>query len=192
MSYESWLEFMYQLEREHKATGPNQSESMIHYTRLNARRMARLEKTFKLREDLTEKLQHLQRSYFWLVITESWCGDAAQILPILAAMANSTNNIDLRLILRDEHPDLMDRFLTDGSRSIPKLIAIDVRTGEVVGSWGPRPVDAQAMVLAHKENPQESYPELQKRLQLWYNKDKGLQTQAEIAVAIDHWESLDI
>ena len=192
MSYKNWLELMYQLERENKTTGPKQTESMISYTRLNAHRMNRLEKTVKLTEEMKEKLGNLQRSYIWLVITESWCGDAAQLLPVIAAMANSTDMVALRLILRDEHSELMERFLTDGSRSIPKLIAIDTRTGKVVGSWGPRPQDAQAMVIAHKADPQESYQELQKRLQMWYNKDKGLQTQEEMAACIDYWEGLDI
>lgn len=180
MTYEVYRDLVDRLIAEGKTTGPNQSEAMLGYTKLNAQRMNRLDKKMKLDENLLQALETLNGEYIWLVITEGWCGDAAQILPIFQKIAESTDKISLQVILRDDHPELIDNFLTDGAKAIPKLISMDKGSKEVVATWGPRPAPAQQMLMEFKANPSLSYDEFSLSLQKWYNRDKGKTTQEEL------------
>jgi hypothetical protein len=116
----------------------------------------------------------------WLVISEPWCGDAAQVVPVLATMAAQMPGSELRLVLRDEQPELMDRYLTNGGRSIPKLIAIDRESGAERFSWGPRPQAAQELVLALREVHQGDWKAVVEELHRWYHADATRSTQREI------------
>lgn len=180
MDYEQYRAFITERLENNQSTGTNHSEAMVGYTDLNDKRMKRLDKTVKLTEETLAALQSIETPVIWLVLTEGWCGDAAQSVPIMAKMAAETPNIDLRLILRDENLDIMDEFLTNGGRSIPKLIVLNKATLEVLGSWGPRPVEAQQLFWEAKNSPDFNYPDVQKALQLWYAKDKTLSTQREL------------
>ena len=181
MSYEDFRTLVSGLVAEGKTTGPKQSEEMAHYTSMNDHRMNRLDKTTKLNPELVEALEAIDHKQYWLVLTEGWCGDAAQIVPILAKMAEAAPNVELRLVLRDEHLDLMDQYLTNGGRSIPKLIVVDAETYESKGSWGPRPAEVQEMVMARKNDPNaEPYSEFVKKVQLWYARDKTQAVQGEL------------
>ena len=80
-----------------------------------------------------------------LVIAEDWCGDASSTIPIVARFADAVPGMELRLLRRDEHPELMDRYLTNGARSIPIVIVLDESFREL-GHWGPRPAELQAWV----------------------------------------------
>ncbi len=192
MSYETYRKLIDDLLAENrttsKAPGFN-TPAMLEYTKLNVARMNRLDKTGKLTDVTLEKLNQINQAQTWLVITEGWCGDAAQIVPVLQKMATANGNIQLRFILRDENPELMDAFLTQGSRSIPKLILLDPETLEVLGNWGPRPSVAQAMVLAAKEEMEnmldkalkaQRYEELKTTLHSWYAQDKTQLIQQEL------------
>lgn len=187
--YHEFNQMVAGLVSEGKTTGPHQSDALLHYTELNLKRMTRLDKTIKLTEELTQMLQGLQKKYIWLVITEGWCGDAAQIIPALNTMAEASDNISLRLILRDEHLDLMEQYLTNGAKSIPVLICLDADSLEVLGHWGPRPLVPQEMVMKNKENHELSHDDLVLQLQKWYNKDKTLSIQQELLRAIEKWEA---
>ncbi len=113
-----------------------------------------------------------------LVIAEDWCGDASNTVPVLARWAETTPGLDLRIVRRDKHPDLMDRYLTDGtSRSIPIVIALDEEFREL-GHWGPRPTTLQAWVMANKATipKAELYPQVRR----WYAKDHGETTIREV------------
>ena len=178
-----------QLVAEGKTTGPNQSEDMAHYTKMNQARMNRLDKTVKLNPELVEAVKSLGEGYDWTVITEAWCGDAAQNLPIIAAMAAENPAIELTLVLRDENLDLMDQHLTNGGRSIPKLLIYDKASGEVVNTWGPRPAPVQQMVMDYKQLDPETrphYSELVKQGQVWYNKDKTQTAQQELLETLNN------
>src|SRR6476620_5284051 len=107
--------------------------------------MQRLGKTVELAELVKTAAQDVKRKMIWLIITEGWCGDAAQNIPVIEKIASESGNIETRYILRDENPELIDQFLTEGARSIPKLIAIDRNSGDVLGTWGPRPKTAQKL-----------------------------------------------
>lgn len=190
MSYRTYRDLMQSKLSQNQTTGPNQSEEMVQYTRLNEQRMHRLEKTTHLREEFQERLQKLNHAYHWLVLTEAWCGDAAQSVPVLGAIAEVSPFIELRILLRDEHLDVMDQFLTNGARSIPKLIAMAAPSGEVIGTWGPRPAAAQAMIVAHQANPVKTKAELSQDLQLWYARNKTADIQAELMACLDEWEQI--
>lgn len=155
------------------ATGPDQSEAMANYTMLNDKRMKRWDKTIKITEDAKQKIADFKGDFTWVVLTESWCGDAAHVVPAIQKVAELNDNIDLKIVLRDENEALMDQFLTNGGKSIPKLIMLDNATGEVVGSYGPRPTEATAMVNDYKTKHGALTPEFKEELQHWYNKNKG-------------------
>ncbi|WP_299459472.1 thioredoxin family protein [uncultured Microscilla sp.] len=187
-TYAEYRTMIDQLLSEGKTTGDNHSEDMLHYTKMNVQRMKRLDKTAKLNEEMLTTIASIKHSQTWVVITEAWCGDAAQIVPVLAKIAEASPKIDLKLILRDEHLDVMDAYLTDGARSIPKLIALDSETLKELGVWGPRPTPAHEMVMERKKNNDgESYLEFATRLHGWYAKDKTQTTQKELAETMQRW-----
>ena len=199
MTYDAYRQLTDELLAQGKTTGENHSEAMIHYTQLNVARMNRLDKTTRLLEATREQLQHVNRPMIWLTLTEAWCGDAAQIIPVLQKIAEASELVELRLILRDEHPEIMNAFLTNGGRSIPKVILLDAQTLDVLGSWGPRPAVLQEMVMAaradmealtDKEAKKERYQELTAAAQKWYAKDKTQSIQEEFLKAVK--ESLGV
>ena len=178
ISYSGYRSLVHNLLTEGKSTGPEQSDDLTNYSKLNDRRMKRLDKTIKISEETIQEFQKVKQPQTWLVLTEGWCGDAAQNLPILNKIASDTANIDLKIVLRDENLDLMDLFLTNGGRSIPKLIALD-KDNNVLDFWGPRPTIATKMVADYKEKNGALDPQFKQDLQVWYNKDKGKSVQAD-------------
>jgi hypothetical protein len=182
-TYQEYKDLVKSLLAENKSTGPNQSEALTNYSMLNDRRMKRLDKTIKITEETIEEVQKLNEPQTWLVITEGWCGDAAQNLPVLQKMAVLNENIDLKLVLRDENLELMDLFLTNGSRSIPKLVALD-KDNNVLNTWGPRPTVATKMVADYKAEHGVLDAQFKQDLQVWYNKDKGKSTQDDFVKII--------
>lgn len=187
ISYPEYVRLMEELSESGGTTGPVKSESLARYTHLNAARMRRLHKTAKLSVERNERLQSLGKPQTWLIITESWCGDAAQILPFVQLLAQENPRISVKLVFRDDHPELMDQFLTKGTRAIPVVIFLN-ELDEVLGHWAPRPVDAQDMVIARKADPNpEPYDTFQVKLQKWYLKDKGRSTVEEV---LNRWEAV--
>jgi thioredoxin-like negative regulator of GroEL len=180
-SYPEYRKLMADLLKEGKSTAVEQTQERTHYSELNEARMHRLDKTIKITEENSAKLKTLNKSYLWIVLTESWCGDAAQILPVLNKMVLEANQkIELKLVLRDENEDLMSHFLTNKAKAIPKLIVIDKATGSVVGDWGPRPQGAIDLIERYKEKFGVIDETTKTELQLWYLHDKGVSTQNEI------------
>lgn len=160
-------------------TGTHQSPEMLDYARLNDHRMDRVEKRFQMLPSLQEKLNQLTDPLHWLVLSEGWCGDAAQNLPALEKIAeHSHGKIHLRVLLRDENTELMDQWLTNGGRSIPKLIQLNAAF-EVTGSWGPRPAEAQAMVEAARAAGEDHHVYAE-RVHKWYAHNNSADLQKEI------------
>lgn len=180
--YPTYRQHLTDLLAEGKTTGPNQSEFYIKIATLNQSRMKRLDKRTQLIADLAALMAGLKKNYQLLVLTEGWCGDAAQILPVLQKMTEASSKIDLQLILRDEHLELMDLFLTDNGRSIPKVLVLDPGTKQVLADWGPRPAFAQKMSMDYKYQPEPkpAYEPHHMELHSWYTKDKTLSTQGEL------------
>jgi thiol-disulfide isomerase/thioredoxin len=184
-SYESYRDLVNKLSEHNATTGAVQSEALINYTKLNDRRMKRWDKTIKVPEDIQEKVNTVNDKMTWLVITESWCGDAAHLMPAMNKLAALNENIDLRVVLRDENEALMDRFLTNGTRSIPKLILIDDGSGEVVNTYGPRPSTLAKIVSDFKNTYGKLTPEFKEDLQHWYNRDKGQTTLEDLVDSLE-------
>jgi len=184
-SYTEYKEMVLQLIKEGKSTGDNQNESLYNFSKLNNQRMKRLDKQTKLSEDSLGKTKRIQKDFTWLVLTESWCGDAAQTLPVINKFAEANDKINLKVILRDENEDLMNQFLTNGSKSIPKLIVLDNSSNEVVGSWGPRSEMAAKMVTDYKNKNGKIDDQFKIDLQNWYNADKGANIEKELVDLIN-------
>ncbi|AOW09034.1 thioredoxin family protein [Flavobacterium gilvum] len=165
---------------EGKSTGSEQSEDLLQYSTLNEIRLRRLDKTLVVPDEIKEKLKSFEKEYTWLVIAEGWCGDAAQILPILNKMALETDKIDLRIVFRDSNDELMNKYLTNGARAIPKLLIIDKEAGVVCNHWGPRPQGATDLIKNYKAEFGVVNEEAKTQLQLWYLHDKGLSVQNEV------------
>jgi len=176
--YEEYNVLFKKLVAEGRTTGETTREK-IDYTKLNFSRSKRLDKTIKLSEEQNKYFQDKNVKQTWLVITEPWCGDAAQSLPFFNKLASSSENIELKIVLRDENPELMDSFLTYGSRSIPKLIILD-KYLEVVNHWGPRSKAATKVVDDYVQKHARIDEQLKTDLQLWYNKNKGEAIIAEM------------
>lgn len=188
-SYTEYRNIVTNLLAEGKATGPLQSDSLTHYTLLNETRMNRLEKTITITEENIQKIKALRKNYLFLVISEGWCGDAAQLLPVFTKMTALSDRIELKIVLRDENEELMNLFLTNGTKSIPKLIIIDKETMEVMGNFGPRPKEAAALVKNYKNKYGVIDETIKTELQLWYLKDKGIATQNEVMDILLNLES---
>ncbi|NQY06149.1 MAG: thioredoxin family protein [Flavobacteriaceae bacterium] len=183
MSYPAYRKLVSVVVAEGKSTGDKQSEALSNYSMLNDKRMKRLDKTTRLTESHIEAIKLYDEEVTWLVLTESWCGDAAQTMPMMNKIAELNDKIDFKVVLRDDNPELMSEFLTNGNLSIPKLIAFHPETKEVKGTFGPRPSIAIQMVAAYKKEHGALDPEFKRDLQVWYNKDKG-QNTAEDLVAL--------
>lgn len=180
MSYNEYRSLMTQLLDNQSTTGSDKSLDMVAYTVLNEHRMKRWDKTIKISGEAQEKIKSFNGDVTWLVLTESWCGDAAHVIPVINKVAELNSKINLRLVLRDENDALMQQFLTNGGKSIPKLIMIENASGEVLGTFGPRPAEATQLVkdyLAEHGMVTEEFKEI---LQTWYNKDKGQNTVANL------------
>lgn len=183
-SYQEYRKLVSDLVAEGKSTGPNQTEDLTHFSMLNVKRMDRLDKKIELSEATILRLQKLDKKQLWLVLTEGWCGDAAQNLPVIEKMAKQSSHIELRLILRDENPEVMNLFLTNGAQAIPKLISFDEDLN-VLFTWGARPSIATQMVADYKAKHGKLDPEFKKNLQVWYNKDKGGNLQSDFVALIE-------
>lgn len=189
-SYVKYRTIVSNLFKQHRVTGNEQSEALLHYTELNEARMNRLDKKIVITEDNIKKLLSLKKQYLWLVVSEGWCGDAAQILPVFNKMATITKNIEFKIIFRDENEALMKHFLTNGARSIPKLIVLETETHKVLGSWGPRPKGAGDLITSYKRQYGSIDETAKTELQLWYLHDKGMATQTEVTDMMLEFERL--
>lgn len=187
-SYPEYEKLIHNLLVENKTTGPNQHPKLVKFTEVNQHRMVRIAKTLQLLPEINQTLKQLNRNLLWVVLTEAWCGDAAQNIPVMAKIADASGGkIELKLLLRDENPQLMDQYLTNNTRSIPKLICLDATNGQELGTWGPRPAKAQELVETLKANPEISKEEFLQSVQLWYAKDRTLSTQYEFAALLLAW-----
>ncbi len=188
MTYAEYIKLIDDLLIDGKTTGEMQSEAMFNYGKLNRQRMHRLEKTVKLNDSLKEKAGKNGRKMIWLVITEGWCGDAAQNISTIEKIAAESENIETRYVLRDENLELMDAYLTDNARSIPKLIALDAETLAEIGTWGPRPKAAMDYYRELKKQGLEK-PPIMENLQRWYLQDKEKSLQIEFEVLLTEWSN---
>lgn len=186
MTFAEYVKLIDDLLLDGKTTGPNQSEAMFGYGKLNRQRMHRLERTVVLNDPLRAKVKNIGSKWIWLVITEGWCGDAAQNIPVIEKIAAENPNIETRYILRDENLGLMDKYLTNGARSIPKLIVLDAASLREIGTWGPRPKPAMDRFYELRDLGMEK-PAIMENIQRWYIGDKNQTIQREFEELIAKW-----
>ena len=148
------------------------------FTKLNQYRMTRVEKTYIPSDELKNLISRITNPQTWMIISAVWCGDSAQNVPAIVKMAELNKLIDIRLIERDEHFEIMDMFLTNGGRSIPKLVVFD-DAGDIVFQWGSRPAGAQQVVVDSKALGLEK-PEWEVKLHLWYARNRSVELEAEL------------
>ena len=184
ISYTAYRELVSRLALEGGSTGSEQTESLSNYTQLNDRRMKRWDKTLKFSDESIENISKTDKKITWLVLAESWCGDASPAIPVMNKISQINPSINLKIVLRDENLDLMNCFLTNKAMSIPKLIAIDEQKGEVVGEWGPRSQNATKLVEDYKQLHGALSPDFKEELQVWYNKDKGQSILKDLTVLL--------
>ncbi len=183
MDYNQYNLLFKQLVEESRTTG-EQTPEKINYTKLNFSRSKRLDKTAEIPEESIEAFKNISEKQTWLVISEPWCGDAAQTLPFLNKIGQLSKNIHLKIVLRDENPELMDKFLTNGSRSIPIVIMLDANFN-VVQTFGPRSKAATKLVTDYKSQHRKIDASLKEKLQVWYNFDKGVSIVNDILETIE-------
>ena len=138
--------------------------------------MNRWLKTGKLSDETKEAMASVKEKQQWVLITEPWCGDAAHVVPFIYSMSEPNPMIELEIQLRDADSEI-DRYLTNGGKSVPKLIVRDAE-GKDLAVWGPRPAESQLYFEGLKAQGL-SLEDQKAALQDWYNKDKGEQIQAE-------------
>ena len=162
-----------------KSTVPKYPDSLMEYTKLNVVRMNRLDKTTEIIPGFKGAIALINKPQTWLVLTEGWCGDAAQIIPVLHKAASLNENIALGFLLRDDNLELMDMYLTNGkSRSLPKLIVLDENNNELF-NWGPRPVILQELFY-HLKAMALTDDAIKEEIHKWYAQDKTVTTQIEL------------
>lgn len=117
-----------------------------------------------------------------LVITEPWCGDSLAILPGILRLFEEAG-IEVRIVRRDEHPDLIDQYLTNGGRSIPIAVILDEAFDERF-HWGPRPWPAQRLFEENREAIAAgtiSKADIHKQIRAFYAKDNNRTLVEEMA-----------
>ncbi len=180
LDYPSYRNLVDELLAQGQTTGPDDSEAMLHYTKMNVQRMNRVDKTAVLSEEILETIKGVKGKYHFLVITEGWCGDAAQIVPVInKIVSEAPDKFKLKLALRDKNLPLIDAHLTNGGRSIPVLLILDEAGNLLLPKWGPRPAVLQGLLAQWKTEGVEM-PELAEKLHGWYAKDKTATTQQEL------------
>lgn len=180
IDFSSYRELIVNLLAKSKTTGTDHSEAMLHYTKMNIQRMNRVEKTTVLHPDLLAIIENIKGSYNFLVITEGWCGDAAQIVPVIYKIAAAApTKFKLKLVLRDENLPLIDAHLTNGGRAIPVLLVLDENKNLILPKWGPRPAVLQDL-MANWKKETSNMAVISERLHGWYAKDKTQAIQQEL------------
>jgi len=147
------------------------------YRKINVQRTNRILKTYNVSDELTDIISKIEKPQTWMIITEDWCGDSAQNLPYIFEMSEQSPNIKLKILLRDDNPEIMDQYLTNGGKSIPKLVSFD-KEGNELFTWGPRPREAQTLVEEWRVDglSKEKY---NPKLHLWYGQNRGIELENE-------------
>lgn len=162
---------------------PYDCEEYLNYVKLNRSRIRKWAAKGQYNQELEELVKSINIPQTWILITEPWCGDAAQSQSFILKLAESNPNIALEIRNRDSEGSEIDRYLTNGAKSIPKLIARN-EAGEDLFVWGPRPKEAQEMVIRHKQDKSMTSEEKQLELHHWYNKDEGKSLQKELLIIL--------
>ena len=185
LNYGEYKQFVVDCVANKTTSGRDISPERIEFTKLNVQRMSRNEKQFVMNEELKSLISAIQKPLKWLIITEAWCGDTAQCIPIIDKVAQHSDKISCVYVFRDEHPELMEKYHTNGALSIPKLICFDVITVKELWTWVPRPTKLLEIAKKIKqENPGISHDDFLQHIHLWYAKDRGVSLQEDLCLKL--------
>lgn len=185
ISYTDYVQLIDRYVKEGKTSGLQQTEAYVNYTKLNKSRMRRVSKRFELSETQVAKITSFPKVISFLVITETWCPDAATNAPIFAKICELNTSFDIKFVFRDEQAELMDSHLTNGARSIPKVLFLDGETKQPLAEWGPRPQHLQDWLARNKKSLEHTSSELTELFQRWYIEDRGKSTIVEVIDLLD-------
>ena len=155
------------------------------FSKLNLHRVGRIRRTWLPSDELAALVARIDHPQFWMALTEPWCGDSAQSLPCLEILASSNPHLTIRYVLRDDNPGIMDKYLTDGKRGIPLLVAFDP-AGTELFRWGPRPAEAQAVFDTATAEGLERSAKLEK-LHLFYGRNRGRALDGEMVTVLGRY-----
>ena len=186
MTYAHYRNLIETLLAQNQTTGTDQTQDLVDYAKLNAQRMKRWEKTATVKPAIQQLIETFQPSWHWLIITEGWCGDAAQCLPMIEKIAHLAPNISTHYVLRDENLPLIDAHLVRGGRSIPIVVVLDKKTLKVIGSWGPRPKACQK-IMDDLTEQQASKAQKMEAIHGWYAENKNEALQDEFEHLMEQW-----
>ena len=189
LTYLEYIELTKSIINNVSPSAPYDNEKMLKYTEANLERMQRVSNNISIDQKLYNLLTSVTDRWIWVIITEPWCGDAAQIVPALCAFAEVNSNIETKLILRDTNLDLIDAYLTEGGRSIPKLICLHQDTMVEIGTWGPRPQEIQVMVDKFKSETTTSFGQKVRQIHQWYDDNKSAALQEEFIALLQDWKA---
>lgn len=178
MNFEEYLDYFTDILEHPEKHEAYQDEKYYTYTKLNHSRTQRWLSRYQPSAELSKMISQIRESQHWIVITEPWCGDAAHSVPQLYNIAKNNKNVDFEIQLRDSEPFLIDEYLTNGTKSIPKLI-IRNEVGHDLFVWGPRPepaVEIREKLIAEGAE----FEEISQALQKWYNEDKGQSLEKDL------------
>lgn len=190
INFNDYLQLTRNIIEQAQPNPPYDNEKMKAYTAQNLERMERLNNNIVLDQKLYNLLSSITQKWVWVIITEPWCGDAAQIVPALSAFASVNDNIECKILLRDEHPELMNIYHTNGSKSIPKLICIDAERNIELGTWGPRPREIQIIVDQFKDDHSLTFGQKVRHIHQWYDENKTRAIQSEFVDLLQVWKGL--
>jgi hypothetical protein len=165
------------------------NEKMLRYTGENLKRMDHVLANINIESKLYNALNAVTTPWTWIVLAEPWCGDVSQEIGALYTFSTCNENITFRILQSDSHPEVLDHYVTGGSRSIPKLICLRTETLEEVGTWGPRPAVLQKIVMDNKDRTDISFGDKVRMIHAWYGEDMTRSIQEEFIDLIKIWNS---
>ena len=183
LTYEEYFSgFKTKAELDDFSNFPAEEQEHLKMAKLNFQRSSRIHKTFTASEELKEVISQITEPQIWAIISEDWCGDSAQNLPYIAELTKLNPLIELKIFPRDRNLDIIDLYLTNGTRSIPKLVAFD-SDGNELFQWGPRPKQAVELIAKLKAEG-KTKEEFLEQLHLWYGRNRGTELLKELSELI--------
>lgn len=180
MNWNTYMALFDEIISKENTSAPYDNENFYNYVSLNYTRQNRWFKRGVISDELKAEVERISEPQEWILITEPWCGDAAHTSPFIYMASQLNDKIDFKINLRDSEDSMIQDYLTNGtSMSIPILVVRD-KDGNDLFVWGPRPKEAQELLMQHKQDDTKSNEEKKIAFQAWYNKNKGVDLQNEL------------
>ncbi len=194
MDYATYVAMVKQLVEGYRTAGSEGRDIKHQMTGVNYETILDLERSVILEKETINLLQRQHSELVWVFITEPWCLDSANALPVIHKMAELNSNIELKIVLKSAPPYIIESFPTNNSLSTPKTISLDKFSLITWGTWGPRPEPLQAIVriwlkdMSKEEKEGDSFQVLhyQKLIREWFKRDATKTMQAEMVKSLLH------